>query len=146
MARNYDIKWYGEKVFTEATDENVKAMSKAAIYLTNDVKNNFILQGSYREYGKGHYSSAPGEPPAIDTGTLRASIIHDVSRSSKEVTGRVGVDEDYVAAHAGAGTDVRYGLYLELGTANMAARPFLRPALIRCQRVVEDIFRKANGR
>jgi len=65
-----------------------------------------------RLYGA-HRASAPGEAPATDTGMLVNSIL---ARGAGEFTA-------VVAVHA------RYGLYLEMGTVHMAARPFLRPAV-----------------
>ncbi len=60
--------------------------------------------------------SAPGRPPAVRTGRLRGSI-----------TWRLGVD--LLGPYADIGTAVIYGRYLELGTAYIAPRPFLTPAL-----------------
>lgn len=60
--------------------------------------------------------SAPGEPPAVVTGTLRASITHRVEEEGAETVGYVG-------------TNVEYAKPLEFGTSRMAARPFLYPAL-----------------
>lgn len=63
-----------------------------------------------------HRASAPGEPPAVDTGLLRASIRHEMVIEGGDIVGYVG-------------SDVRYSLYLSLGTRRMAPRPFLPPAL-----------------
>lgn len=49
---------------------------------------------------------------AVDTGRLRGSITH-------------AVDDD----SAIIGTDVEYGVYVEMGTYKMASRPFLRNAI-----------------
>jgi HK97 gp10 family phage protein len=108
-----------------------------------DVKKSFTLQGSGRKYGV-HTASSPGEPPAVDTGVLRASIMSDVQVSGNEVIGKVGPDIEHIEAEAEAGTDVEYGLYLELGTVNMQPRPFLRPALRRNEKKIEKIFKEAN--
>jgi phage gpG-like protein len=70
----------------------------------------------YVHRGHSHQASAPGNPPAVDTGRLRASLTHEVETSGTRVTLRFG-------------TNVKYGLYLELGTRKMAARPFIRPTL-----------------
>lgn len=146
------IKWYGQKVFTLATAANVKAMHTAALLVERDVKMNFTLMGAGRQYGK-HTASRPGEPPAIDTGTLRASIMSEVELSGLSVNGRVGPDIEHIAAKAPVGTDVNYGYYLELGTHKgkggtkkvlMAPRPFLVPALRRTRRKVVKIFKAAN--
>lgn len=56
--------------------------------------------------------SAPGEPPGVDTGALQRSI-------TVQQVGHLR----YVVA---VGTE--YAAYLEYGTSNMAARPFLLPA------------------
>lgn len=60
--------------------------------------------------------SAPGQGPGVRTGRLRASITY-----------RAGLDG--LSPFVDIGTAVTYAPYLELGTKNMAARPFLRPAL-----------------
>lgn len=52
----------------------------------------------------------------VDTGRLRASIAEELSQDGTLLIERIG-------------TDVEYGKYQELGTVNMRARPFLRPAL-----------------
>lgn len=63
--------------------------------------------------GSPHVPSAPGEPPAIDTGTLRASIhVEEVGPCVRTI-----------------GDSVEYGIHLEFGTSRMAARPWLIPAL-----------------
>ena len=74
---------------------------------------------SGREYRRGkhgtriHRASAPGEPPATDTGNLANSI---GSRMTGRTEGEVTVTAEYAAA-------------LELGGVHMAARPFLGPAV-----------------
>ncbi len=52
----------------------------------------------------------------VDTGRLRSSIHHEIGR-------------DYLGPFAIVGTDVNYGIYVELGTRYARAQPFLRPAL-----------------
>lgn len=145
---DYGIKWHGKEVFTEATKANVGAMQKAAQFVERDVKMHFTLMGSGRTYKRGdkiHQAAMPGQPPAIDTGTLRASIMSEVATRAGGVRGRVGPDVQHIAAKAPAGTDVNYGLYLELGTSRMEPRPFLRPALKRTAKTVKKIFIDANG-
>lgn len=63
------------------------------------------------------YPTAPGEGPGVRTGRLRASITHSI-----------GADER--GLYAKVGSNVRYAVYLELGTRyNPAGYPFLKPAL-----------------
>ena len=143
-------KWHGKKVFTLATAANVEAMQKAALVVEREVKKSFTKIGTGRSVrrtktGKRHRASRAGQPPAIDTGSLRASISNEVKTSFGFVTGRVGPDIIKLAASTEAGTDIEYGLYLEVGTSKMAARPYLRPALRRTKRKIKRIFDKDNG-
>lgn len=66
-------------------------------------------KGNYRSY---HKSSAPGQPPANDTGFLANRIIvGEVNKKLVELRSLAPYSAD-----------------LEYGTYKMAARPFLRPA------------------
>lgn len=64
--------------------------------------------------GRPHVPSAPGQPPHRDTGAL-ANSIH--------------VSNPGIAMTRDVGDGVEYGIHLEYGTVNMAARPWLRPAV-----------------
>jgi len=82
---------------------------------------------TYIRHGKEHKASAPGEPPAVDTGRLRSSITHAVETTDNEVIGYVG-------------SNVEYAKWLELGTERVAERPFLRPALFNNQAEIAKKF------
>ncbi len=79
-----------------------------------------------------HRASAPGDPPAPDTGTLRRSAF--VERTERGV--RVGVAMPYAAplefgtTRAGTGRNV-----------TIAPRPFMRPALAKTRAMLGDVFR-----
>lgn len=60
--------------------------------------------------------SLPGEPPAVQTGNLRRSMATSVEERGNVIAAQIGPQADY-------------GAHLELGTATVAPRPFLRPAL-----------------
>lgn len=60
-------------------------------------------------------SKSPPEHPRVQTGRLRASIIHQVEKS----------DNPYVEI----GTNVYYSKFLEFGTSRMPAYPWLYPAI-----------------
>lgn len=72
-------------------------------------------------------ASMPGAVPAWRTGHLFRSVFSDPNPS--ELAVRVG-------------TPVRYALYLELGTSKMAARPWLRPALMESEKRIISIMTK----
>ena len=63
-----------------------------------------------------HQASAPGEPPAGDSGHLAASLGHTLIIRNGRMVAQVRAKANY-------------GIYLELGTLYMRPRPFLRPAL-----------------
>ena len=121
--------WRGKEVHDKATDASVAIMERAALMVERDVKLSFTRKGAGRVYGK-HTASRAGEPPAIDTGTLRASIGHEVIKASGYVDGLVGDTNN-----------VKYAPMLELGTSKMAPRPFLRPALKRLRNQIADMFK-----
>ena len=76
-----------------------------------------------------HTASKPGDAPNTDTGRLVQSIQVEVKK-----------DGVYV------GSGVEYAKTLEFGTSNMAARPWLIPALMRSKDLIKKILRGAlNG-
>lgn len=77
-------------------------------------------------------ASSPGQPPAQRQQEL-----------SQSISGTVRVFQDKKGWVGMFGTSVDYGLYLELGTSEMAPRPFLRPALDKTVKDMPDILRKA---
>ena len=135
MATGFEItKWNPENIMTPATAVNVRAMDKAALLVERSVKLSF-KKGTGLIYGKRrHQASVEGRPPAPDTGLLRSSIIHSIVTRRDTIDGLVG-----------AINTVKYALHLEIGTKNMAARPYLRPAITRNRKKIEAIFKKANG-
>ena len=110
-------------------------------YVANDAKR-AVARGHktgriYRRGGVSHQASAPGEPPATDTGALVNSIAGDAVISG-------GVVQGIIRAA------VHYAAWLELGTRRMVARPFLAPAVIaNTQRVmlfVLEAFQRGETR
>lgn len=82
-----------------------------------------------------HHPSLPYNPPAIDTGALRASVNYEV----EGLEGRVGSTI----------LDPPYGAYLELaeyGSSKFAPRPWLKPAVESCEKQVQKILRTAIAR
>ena len=87
-----------------------------------------ITEGSVS--GKNHVPSKPGEPPNADTRLLDGSI---------ETTGDKSVPRVTVTSNA------PYGAALELGTAKMIERPYMRPATARKRGEAIDLVRRANN-
>lgn len=67
---------------------------------------------AYRRNGVVHRASSPGDSPALDTGTLRASLGFETARTLVGTVGTVYATAEYAAA-------------LEFGTERMKPRPYL---------------------
>lgn len=86
-------------------------------------------------YAKEHMSrtapfpSAPGSPPAVQTGRLKGSITHYKLKDSEQWTVVAGGDQ------------APYAKYLEYGTRKMAARPFMRPAMLAIAETVPELLK-----
>ena len=109
-----------------------RGLKIAMIQLQTELRITLSKKGSGAGYfggskGKGYFRtrSAPGEPPAVDTGTLRNSVqskpqyIAGTGMTSIVLTGLV----------AGVNKDARIPRWLEYGTSRMKARPFIAPSL-----------------
>ena len=97
---------------------------KTTFDIEGTIKTNLSRPGTGRIYkaggttkrGKGrrtHQASAPGQPPATDTGTLLNSVR---ARMLDSLHGLVEVTAEYAK-------------FLEYGTVRMAARPYFWPAV-----------------
>lgn len=95
------------------------ALDIAGVVLVNEIKQQLSHPGSGEVYVHGgveHQASAPGEPPAVDTGQLRNSIS---STSGEDASG----------PYVDVGTNLEKAGYLEFGTSTIEPRPFMRPAI-----------------
>jgi len=85
-------------------------VTETVLDIETQIKVGMASSHSGEWYGS-HQASAPGEMPAIDTGALAASILTEVSGTKGTVY-----------------TNMEYAEFLEYGTANMQARPYMTPA------------------
>jgi HK97 gp10 family phage protein len=93
-----------------------KAMLAGALILEGHIKQSMQEGHHGRIYSRGghaHQASAPGETPAIDFGHLVNSI---ESSLIDETSSQVATNSEAAPS-------------LEFGTAHVAARPFMRPAV-----------------
>ena len=155
------VKWYGDKLVSKMEKLQVQALKACGALLEREIKLS-MKPGTGNEYvrgGKIHRASAPGQPPAVDTGRLRASITYNWSGSgrgrapiqnpSKETKSNDGVGEPAASRHevvVVVGTNVKYGRDLELGTTKIKPRPYLRPALennrARLERIIYNTIQR----
>lgn len=117
--------------------EMQKALLQSALMIEADAIQ-MLQQGfpSGRIYQRGsvtHRASAPGQPPATDTGALVNSITWEK------------IDDRQVNVVAGRGK-VNYADDLEFGTAKMEARPFMKPAYDMNKRKIRVRFGEAVHR
>lgn len=143
------LEWHGQEFFLLATNATVKGMKKAAIYTQGVARKIIGGVGTGRTYKRGskiHRASAPGQPPARDTGILTSSVSYDVTVKGAVVTGRIGPDVDKIKGRAKT-SDPEYGLYQELGSLDETRkpRPWLVPSVIKATPRIIRILRKAIG-
>jgi hypothetical protein len=84
----------------------------------------FDLTAYISEHFSDSSPSSPGEAPGVDTGLLKNS-------QGIQQTGDAEVTWS---------DNVPYGIDLEFGTVNMAARPFVLPAVDAIQKTIPDVF------
>ena len=101
--------------------------------LRNAAKEILGQNGSGRVYKNGHVASAPGQPPAPDTGNLRRNW-REQSAVQANGLGR-GLD-----VRLRITSDVPYAKFLEFGTRKMAARPFREKIKTRAQPEIAALF------
>ena len=108
------------EVLQDYTSDAKQLVGRAANLVRNTAVES-IVQGAksgvtYRKYNprRVHTASAAGEAPASDTGYLANNIF-------------VNMDADGFGASVESRAD--YSSFLEFGTTQMAARPFMQPAL-----------------
>lgn len=121
---DFKLNWDGDNFLDKFHKEQVKNLTRAAIYLTNEIKKE-ISVAIVKEGKVVTERSAEGEPPRKQYGELRRSITWVI-------------DADKLVAYVG--TNKIYGKYLELGTSLMAKRPFLRATLIKRMNTLKKIM------
>ena len=106
-----------EALKSKAEAETARAVRATAQAIRNDaiisVKSHLSAGKVYTRGTVKHVASKPGSPPNQDRGTLTRNI-------------RVTMNDDLTADIS---SNAPYSAALEFGTSNMAARPFMTPAV-----------------
>jgi len=99
------FKWDDKKFRTEVNQKVKANMEKACLLVETDAKR-----------------ICP-----VDTGRLRASLVHEIETGKDEITGKVG-------------TNVEYASNVEFGTSKQSAQPYLRPSLKKNIPKIKQLF------
>lgn len=144
------VRWHEKEVSKVFKERQSKALRMAGAHLERMIKLSMV-QGTGKEYevgGKKVRRSAPGKPPAVDTGRLRSSITWQTSDGHGSTpTGPAAQSEDKVSTPPSSeltvrvGTSVEYAAALELGAPKILPRPFLRPGLENNRAQILKFFR-----
>lgn len=127
MANGGNVNWYGDRVLSLAQESVERGLTRLANDIAQDARRSMRTPKSGIKYPRLRTrSSAPYEAPAAQTaGGLQSTI---------------QVEQDAPLSRK-VGTNLPYGLYLEIGTSKMIERPYLRPALYKhTGRTGEEIF------
>lgn len=108
--------WKGDFVLKKLGEESYNKLYSLGQDLTNEVKEFISKPGTGKMYKKGktvwYKASAPGFPPTIKWGELKGSVSHVVVLEGNKTFLYIGTTKDY-------------GFWLQVGTVNMEARPWL---------------------
>jgi phage gpG-like protein len=133
--RGDDANGLAEELMRELRPRMGNAVLAGVLILEGAVKEELSRPGTGRVYERGettHQASAPGQPPAVDTGRLRNSITHaGPTWQGDSVEAEVGTNVEYAAVLEYGGTTGKGG------RVRLAPRPFMRPALERAESQVD---------
>jgi len=122
------VKVHDRRVMAAVKNASVAPLDKCALLVEREAKKSMKAGGALGRVGpRGGYvrePSAPGTPPHVQRGALRASIGWARDGESRVV----GPTEKYGAAH-------------EFGTRLLPKRPFMRPALQKVKSKFAALFR-----
>ena len=121
------VEWHGAGVLADVNALVSQRLDRAAIMVQTEARQSIRAPKSGKTRGARAIRSAPGEAPASQHALGLLTSVHRDAPS--ELTRRVG-------------TNLDYGLFLEVGTRNMAARPWLVRALLKMKPRIQRLFKK----
>ena len=131
-----NLKEFNEKLNKKLQNNKVLSLVKLATVMVEKTAQESIKAGGtgilYQKYNPRveHRASAPGQPPATDSGFLGQNITINVKTTADgTVVGQIVSAAPYSKA-------------LEFGTVNMQPRPFMQPALMKNKRKIQAMFKK----
>jgi hypothetical protein len=142
MSNDWKLTWNGKEIGEMAAKRLKVNAEKVGRMIEADIVNSLSIGQDAVRRGDGSLMgldpSIPGQPPHLLTGHLRRSIDHRVEKHPKYI-------DIFVIAGASYARVLEYGGMS--GKANIAARPFMRPALARnrdkaISMLVKNLFSK----
>lgn len=130
MGAKTKFNWNGPKVFKDIEDTMVNRLDLALMTLKNEARQLISRVQPTKGIGvrkRGTDPSLPNTPPKRVRGFLHSSIFSEIDRS--RVKGRVG-------------TPLKYGLFQEIGTNNIAPRPWMSVAMKNKRPRIKSILTK----
>ena len=128
--------WTPDLVINKAKSNAEGLLEDACQYLVNKIKQSMLDNKNGIIYtlsnGIEHQASAPYESPAYRFGVLYDNVEYKIKREGDKLIGVVGVNLD--------GEGIGYAYYLEVGTKNMAIRPYLRRTLFENENELKKIL------
>lgn len=128
----------GYDSYVKSFERSLKDKLNTSANLVRNTAVQSIMSGAkggevYEKYNprRTHRSSSAGEPPASDTGFLASNIAVKI------------VDGGFTA---NVESRASYSIFLEFGTQNMKARPFMFPALEENKPKIRRLFKTTKGR
>ena len=117
------MNWKGPEALKKIQNESVQRLEGACMFIRGKARQNISRAQPSRlyhtkagmSYRVGLSPSEPGEYPKKLSGRLRLSVTYEVNDVTME---------------ARVGTNVPWGLWLEMGTRTMLPRPWLLPTII----------------
>jgi hypothetical protein len=116
------FEWHGEEAMAQVKALTFERLKRAVVFFHTEVLA-ALNKSNPRPYTT---PSKPGEPPRKRTGWLQRNVLYELDEKALE--GRVGLTPN-----------AKYGLFLEVGTKRMAARPWLFATLKRLWNKIKAI-------
>jgi len=126
MAKSKSGKIYDPKEIERQANELAEAFQKKGKDIFSALERGMLAASIFVE---GAAKKRITDNKSVDTGLLRASITHRTILKEGVVIGQVG-------------SNVEYGIFVEIGTSKQKAKPFLTPALTENKATISQIIAK----
>lgn len=127
-------RWYISDVVKNVDDKIGRNLDHIGVFIQGEIVKSFGSGGAPGSGGtKGKIHSSPGEPPFVQTGTLRRSITFKRDGNSLLVGSSLQPQ---------GGSKYSYAWLLEMGSplGQLAARPYLRPAVNNNKNIIKKML------